>query len=136
MDLKESIEQGIKLLTIQTLNEMARDEIRCHVTQRTVPCITGYPQYFQLLDQHSRIDIEDKVMRAKFDGTEPYNNPHGEHDFGAFELADIPFHWTIDYYDNQLLYPSLDPSDISQTIRFLTIRLGFACCRKHPKCKC
>lgn len=62
MDLREWAEKGMRLLTIQTQNEIARSEIRCHVEQRTVPCIIGYPQYFQLLDQHSTIDLLEKVM--------------------------------------------------------------------------
>lgn len=27
------------------------------------------------------------------------NDPHGEHDFGAFEIENRKFFWKIDYYD-------------------------------------
>ena len=49
------------------------------------------------------------------------NDPHGEHDFGAFEFAGEKFFWKIDYYDPSLQFGSEDPSDPMQTTRVLTI---------------
>jgi hypothetical protein len=60
-----------------------------------------------------------------FDRFTPDNDPHGEHDFGSFEIdgAGRVF-WKIDYYDKALEYGSEDPSDPSQTTRVLTIMLA------------
>jgi hypothetical protein len=33
-----------------------------------------------------------------FDDFSEDNDPHGEHDFGSFELANFTFFWKIDYY--------------------------------------
>lgn len=52
------------------------------------------------------------------------NDPHGEHDFGAFEIAGRKLFWKIDYYDRSLKYGSEDPSDPDQTTRVLTIMLA------------
>ena len=54
----------------------------------------------------------------------PDNDPHGEHDFGSFELAGQTFFWKIDYYDRRLKYSSDDPADPIKTIRVLTIMLA------------
>ena len=52
------------------------------------------------------------------------NDPHGEHDFGSFELADRRFFWKIDYYDKDECHGAEDPADPSNTIRALTIMLA------------
>lgn len=52
------------------------------------------------------------------------NDPYGEHDFGAFEIAGLRMFWKIDYYDRDLRYGSNDPSDPSVTARVLTIMLA------------
>jgi hypothetical protein len=52
------------------------------------------------------------------------NDPHGEHDFGSFELADCIFFWKIDYYDARCEFGSEDPSDPKQTTRVLTLMLS------------
>jgi hypothetical protein len=52
------------------------------------------------------------------------NDPHGEHDFGAFELAGCTFFWKIDYYDTAIEYGSDDPADPDVTTRVLTIMLA------------
>lgn len=51
----------------------------------------------------------------------PDNDPHGEHDFGAFEHAGSRYFWKIDYYDFQLQYRSPDPADPEVTRRVLTV---------------
>jgi hypothetical protein len=56
----------------------------------------------------------------KFDGD---NDPHGERDFGSFELKGRKLFWKIDYYDRDLEYGSPDPADPSVTTRVLTIML-------------
>ena len=49
------------------------------------------------------------------------DDPHGEHDFGSFEVGGEKFFWKIDYYDRECWYGSEDPSDPAKTTRVLTI---------------
>ena len=49
------------------------------------------------------------------------NDPHGEHDFGSFEVAGEKFFWKIDYYDSEMMFGSDDPADPEATTRVLTI---------------
>jgi hypothetical protein len=66
--------------------------------------------------------IREKV--ETFDEFTPDNDPHREHDFGAFEHAGEKIFWKIDYYDPTLTKGSEDPSDPRQTVRVLTIMLA------------
>jgi hypothetical protein len=52
------------------------------------------------------------------------NDPHGEHDFGAFSLCGERLFWKIDYYDRELRFGSPDPADGEVTRRVLTIMLA------------
>jgi len=52
------------------------------------------------------------------------NDPHGEHDFGAFDHAGEKIFWKIDYYDHDLQSGSEDPSNPELTTRVLTIMLA------------
>lgn len=52
------------------------------------------------------------------------NDPHGEHDFGAFSYEGRKVFWKIDYYDADLTYGSEDPSDPAKTTRVLTVMLA------------
>lgn len=52
------------------------------------------------------------------------NDPRGEHDFGAFEVAEQRFFWNIDYYDPNLEFGSEDPADPTKTTRVLAIMLA------------
>ena len=36
---------------------------------------------------------------ATFDASSGDNDPHGEHDFGSFDLAGHKFFFKLDYYD-------------------------------------
>jgi hypothetical protein len=38
---------------------------------------------------------------AAFERFAEDNDPHGEHDFGSFELVNRTFFWKIDYYDER-----------------------------------
>ena len=49
------------------------------------------------------------------------NDPHGEHDFGAFEHGGTKFFWKIDYYAPDMEHGSEDPTDPAKTMRVLTI---------------
>ena len=57
----------------------------------------------------------------KFDSD---NDPHGEHDFGAFDQGRDTIFWKIDYYDADLRHGSGDPADPAVTTRLLTIMLA------------
>ena len=49
------------------------------------------------------------------------NDPHGEHDFGTFEIEGETYFFKIDYYALDLDGGSEDPADPSVTTRVLTI---------------
>jgi Protein of unknown function (DUF3768) len=73
------------------------------------------------LDQIDRLEVWQAVQDfSKF--TED-NDPHGEHDFGAFDhpRAGKVF-WKIDYYDDEVCrYGSEHPYDPARSYRVLTI---------------
>jgi hypothetical protein len=64
-----------------------------------------------------------------FDSFTEDNDPHGEHDFGAFEHEGQRVFWKIAYYDRATFgtghdYGSENPADPKQTVRVLTIMLA------------
>ena len=71
-------------------------------------------------------DVQAMAIRrvATFDAFTPDNDPHGEHDFGSFELAGRKFYWKVDAYDAKLEFGSEDPSDPTKTTRVLTLMLA------------
>jgi Protein of unknown function (DUF3768) len=69
------------------------------------------------------IDRAVMAVREFSDFTED-NDPHGEHDFGSFELDGIKLFWKIDYYDRELEWGSPEPADPAVTRRVLTILLA------------
>ncbi len=64
-----------------------------------------------------------QLLRAYNDFGEE-NDPHKEHDFGAFECEGHRILWKIDYYDKTEEFGSEDPSDPEQTHRVLTVMLA------------
>jgi len=52
------------------------------------------------------------------------NDPHGERDFGAFEISGQRLFWKIDYYDQSLTLASPEPADPAVTRRVLTLMLA------------
>ncbi|MFZ1813098.1 MAG: DUF3768 domain-containing protein [Rhizobiaceae bacterium] len=52
------------------------------------------------------------------------NDPHGEHDFAAFDFLGERLFWKIDYYAKDLQSGSEDPADPESTVRVLTIMLA------------
>jgi hypothetical protein len=52
------------------------------------------------------------------------NDPHEEHDFGAFEVDGEKLFFKIDYYDQDLKCHSPDPSDPKVTRRVITLMLA------------
>lgn len=61
---------------------------------------------------------------AVYDGFCEANDPHGEHDFGAFDFEGTPIIFKVDYYDKSMEFGSPDPADPSVTERVITIMLS------------
>ena len=61
---------------------------------------------------------------ARFNDFSPANDPYGEHDFGAFQLAGRQLFWKIDYYDPSFESAALDPADEAVCVRVLTVMLA------------
>jgi hypothetical protein len=74
------------------------------------------------LPQRDQSAIREKV--EFFDDFTPDNDPHGEHDFGAFEHEGERIFWKIDYYAPDMEHGSENPADPKQTVRVLTIMLA------------
>jgi hypothetical protein len=70
------------------------------------------------------VKAEALCMVAAFDRFTEDNDPHGEHDFGGFELVNRKFFWKIDYYDAHCELGSEDPLDPAKTTRVLTLMLA------------
>ena len=52
------------------------------------------------------------------------NDPHEEHDFGAFDANGQKIFFKIDYFDRNLKYLSPDPTDPAVTVRVITVMLA------------
>jgi Protein of unknown function (DUF3768) len=61
---------------------------------------------------------------AEFSDFSEGNDPHGEHDFGAFDLDGEKLFWKVDYFDRSLKWGSPDPANPVVTHRVLTIMLA------------
>ena len=59
-----------------------------------------------------------------FDAFTEDNDPHGEHDFGAFEFEGQTLFFKIDYYDAAFEYHAEDAADPTKSNRVLTIMLA------------
>lgn len=59
-----------------------------------------------------------------FDAFDEDNDPHGERDFGAFDLVGARLFWKIDYYDCNYALASPNPADPAVTRRVLTLMLA------------
>jgi hypothetical protein len=68
-------------------------------------------------------NFKSEVLKAvrEFSQFDKCNDPYGEHDFGAFELANLTVFWKVDYYGPDMDGGSEDPSDPTKTTRVLTI---------------
>ncbi len=59
-----------------------------------------------------------------FDAFTPDNDPHQEHDFGAFDEGGSRVFWKIDYFDAEMEGVSPDPADPAVTTRVMTVMLA------------
>jgi hypothetical protein len=62
-----------------------------------------------------------KSLLAKVRAFDVFNDPHGEHDFGAVDEGNVRYFWKIDYFDRATEMGSPDPADPAVTTRVLTI---------------
>jgi len=69
------------------------------------------------------LDTKARVILAvqSFEQFTSDNDPHGEHDFGSFEIDDETYFFKIDYYALDMDGGSEDPADPAKTTRVLTI---------------
>lgn len=75
------------------------------------------------LEAPAMFEIADLVQR--FNSFSEDNDPHYEHDFGAFDYQGQKVFWKIDYYaDDRCEWGSEDPADPAKTYRVLTIMLA------------
>lgn len=61
---------------------------------------------------------------AVFDDFCTANDPHGEHDFGAFDFDGVEIFFKIDYFDKDFQFRSPDPGDPAVTERVITLMLA------------
>lgn len=61
---------------------------------------------------------------AVFDDFCAANDPHGEHDFGAFDFDGVEVFFKIDYFCKDLQFHSPDPADPALTERVITLMLA------------
>ena len=104
-------------------NDEFRKNIGCtHVNSK----ILGSYSMTQGVLALSNFDRLDTVLKIKaYDNFNEDNDPHGEHDYGRFQLENNKqdIIWKIDYYDTNYKYGSENPSDLSKTRRVMTVML-------------
>lgn len=61
---------------------------------------------------------------AEFSDFTEHNDPHAEHDFGAFDFHGHKCFWKIDAYNEDYSMGTDDPADLTKTRRVLTIMLA------------
>src|SRR5688572_4457236 len=94
-------DHGSRAQRIRELN----DHLRTHLIGGRVMITSGV----EALGLAAVTAILERLRR--FDAFTSDNDPHGEHDFGAFTHGAERILWKIDYYDRDLVYGSPDPAD-------------------------
>ena len=61
---------------------------------------------------------------ADYSDFNPDNDPHSEHDFGAFEFHGHKLFWKLDLYNTDYSMGSDNPTGLTKTRRVLTIMLA------------
>jgi hypothetical protein len=94
------------------------DELRQHLAGGMAVITPGIAALGQEAVQRivKTIEVYDDFCHA--------NDPHEEHDFGAFEADGHRVFFKIDYFDETLTYHSPDPADPKVTKRVITIMLA------------
>lgn len=112
-------------MTSQTIQRIAQLNDAFRKGYPSVPgqrfVTAGVVQLLKRLD----IPVETFIQRvAQFDDFTQHNDPHAEHDFGAFELHGEQVFWKVDAYDANYAMGSDDPTDLNKCRRVLTIMLA------------
>lgn len=105
-----------KIRRIRDLNDAFRKNPFC-----------GPNRFFVTLGITGLSDADRRVVIDKMLGFNAFtddNDPHGEHDFGAFDHKGQKVFWKIDYYDSAQEAGSPNPSDSAVTCRVLTLMLA------------
>ena len=98
---------------IAHLNDEARKGLLPGSTKVLLtPLVTALPEPLLL-------HLQDAV--SQFDAFTEDNDPYGERDFGAVEIEGERYFWKIDYYDRSLRFGAEDPSNVSETVRVMTL---------------
>ena len=94
------------------------DELRQHLDRGTAVITPGVAAFGEETVARiiKTIEVYDDFCHA--------NDPHEEHDFGAFDAEGQRVFFKIDYYDKALTMHSPDPSDPAVTQRVITIMLA------------
>lgn len=105
----------------QTKAEQTRalnDELRRNLSQGTAVMTRGVAAL--------GVEVVARIIQtiAVYDDFCHANDPHGEHDFGAFEAEGQVIFFKIDYYDKALQQHSPDPTDPNVTERVITVMLA------------
>jgi hypothetical protein len=105
-------------LSQQSLHKIGQDSARPRLPSA---CLCG-PHLSQPLAFGRRADRQDhRGVRQLFCHA---NDPHKEHDFGAFDVDGHTIMFKIDYFDRQLSMHLPDPADPAVTQRVITIILA------------
>ncbi len=69
------------------------------------------------------LDVRARLILAvqSFSNFTKDNDPHGEHDFGSFQIEGETYFFKMDYYALDMVGGSEDPADPNVTTRVLTI---------------
>ena len=73
-----------------------------------------------------KLKAEALLQMSRFSDFTPDNDPHGEHDFGSFELEGRKLFWKIDYFEKGTDYMAgaETPENSATTDRLLTMMLA------------
>ena len=112
-----------KTKLIAQQNDQCRQSVQMPVFGKpAVPCKISLTKGITSLSPEDQILVCAKVRQ--FDDFSEDNDPYGERDFGAFDHKGNEIFWKIDYYGPSLTSGSDDPSDLTKTVRVLTIMLA------------
>lgn len=105
--------------TIRSLNDRFRKGDRSVPGKLIIAC--GLKSLLAEQDRELAEVLKKVQSYADFDED---NDPHREHDFGAFLFLGEKCFWKIDYYAPDLKWGAEDPSNLATTLRVLTIMLA------------
>ena len=105
--------------TAQARIRRLNNQFRCHGSGRGSMVVTA-----GIHDKGQAFMDAAIATTRSFDRFTKDNDPHGEHDFGAFTIEDERLFWKLDYYDCALAGHSPDAADSAVTHRVLTIMLA------------